>query len=388
MKVSSKPSLTWEILTTRADCPRQDVFPFNTGRCEYFYSARYALAAALDVLNLSANQAILMPSYNCWVEVEPVVRSGAKIDWYRVKTDFSIDDDDLVARIRPETAAIFVIHYLGFPQRLENIRRICTERGIILIEDCAHALLSNDGDNPLGSMGDMAIFSIRKTVPTPDGGCLLINNPVFSVKRTRSARPNRFVTYFVASEMLAGGTRTDAQRLGQMVFSFNLAVARFVRVGLKGIHKVLQDRGDYLVYPSGNNFREQAKNWGMSDVSAAIIRGSDFKQIKERRRTNFLYLVEKLKNDDRCSLPIQSLSEGVCPLFFPVIVPDRYGVYRKLKDKGLSGHDWWGDFHPAVPWESFPDAVYLKKNVFGFPVHQDVVPNNLGKMLAEFRQSL
>lgn len=391
MRVSSKPSLTWEILTSRTDRPRQEVFPFNTGRCEYFYSARYALAAALDALKLSANQAILMPSYNCWVEVDPVVRSGAKIDWYRVKTDFSIDEDDLLARIRPETTAIFVIHYLGFPQRLENIRRICTERGIILIEDCAHALLSNDGDIPLGSTGDMAIFSIRKTLPLPDGGCLLINNPVLTYERPSMFRSNRFATYYVLSEMLCSGSTDIAQEAGLLtrsVWALNLMVARLARLGLRGMHKVLRDRGDYLVYPSGNNFRDEVRSWGMSKISSAIIDGAEFSDIKMRRRANFSYLLERIGPDERFQLPIRSLPDGVCPLLFPVIVEERDRIYRELKERGHTGYDWWGGFHPAVPWDEFPTAVHLKKKVFGIPVHQSLRQQHLDMMVQELLRQI
>jgi len=372
----------------RTDGLHSEVFPLSTGRCMFYYSARYALAAAIGALNLSPDQSILMPAYNCWVEVEPVVRLGVKIDWYRVKTDFSLDEDDLVGRIRPETAAIFVIHYLGFPQRLAKIRQICTERGIVLIEDCAHALLSNDGDVPLGSTGDMAIFSLRKTVPIPDGGCLLINDHALSVKRLNSVRPNSFATYFVLSEMLAGGSTTGSNGVKRLAYSLNLSLVRFIRGGMRGVHKVLKDRGDYLIYPSGNYFKDQVKDWEMSEVSATIIKRTDFSAIKERRRSNFLYLLEKLKTNDRCTLPIRSLPEGVCPLFFPVIVQDRDEIYLQLKSKGMSGHDWWGDFHSAVPWENFPDAFYLKKNIFGFPVHQDLSIKNLDKMLVEFNKWL
>jgi hypothetical protein len=391
MRVSSKPNLTPVMFLKSNDHPRQEVFPFSTGRCEYFYSARYALAAALNVLNFSLSQAILMPSYNCWVEVEPVVRHAVKIDWYRVKTDFSIDENDLVGRIRPETAAIFVIHYLGFPQRLEKIKKICTERGIVLIEDCAHALLSSDGEVPLGSTGDMAIFSLRKTLPLPDGGCLLINNPALTYKRSESIRPNRLATYYVLSEMLCGGSTGVVQGSGflnQSAYTLNLSMARLARFGLRGMHKAFRDRGEYLMYPSGNTFRGEVKDWGMSKISTAIIDGTEFSDIKMRRRANFSYLLERMGADGRFELPIRSLPDGVCPLLFPVIVNERDKVYHELKTKGFSGYDWWGGFHPAVPWDDFPDAVFLKKKVYGIPVHQSLGKQHLDPMLQELTRQI
>jgi len=327
-----------------------------------------------------------MPSYNCWVEVEPVVRKGVKIDWYRVKTDFSIDEDDLVGRIRPETAAIFVIHYLGFPQQLENIRQICNERGIVLIEDCAHALLSEDGDVPVGSTGDMAIFSFRKTLPLPDGGCLLINDPALVYDRSEGIQPNRFATYYVLSEMLCSGSTDVANEAGLLtrsVCALNIMIARLARFSLRGMHKVLRDGGEYLVYPSGNTYRDEVRDWGMSKTSSVIVDSAEFSTVKIRRRANFLHLLERLGTDERFELPIRSLPDGVSPLLFPVIVEGRDKIYHELKKKGFSGYDWWGGFHPAVPWDEFPDAVYLKKKVYGIPVHQSLREQHLDLMVQE-----
>ena len=43
-----------------------------------------------------------------------------------------------------------------------------------LIEDCALSLFSHDGERPLGSLGDAAIFCFYKTLPVPHGGGLLL----------------------------------------------------------------------------------------------------------------------------------------------------------------------------------------------------------------------
>jgi perosamine synthetase len=380
MKVSSKPTLTLEMFFKNVNGTRFDVFPFNTGRCKYFYSARYALAAAISALKLSSRQTVLLPSYNCWVEIDPVLRQGVKVDWYRINKDFSIDMEDIARRIRPETAAILVIHYLGFPQRLVEVRRICSERGIALIEDCAHALLSDDSGVPLGSTGDMAIFSPRKTLPLPDGGCLLINNPALTYERPEATRPNRFATYYVLSEMLRGRSTVEdnVQNLFlSLAFTLNYSMARFERLVLRVIRKVLRGSGDYLMYPSGNHFRDKVKDWGMSKSSAAIMAKADFADIKDQRRANYLFFHERFAADDRFKLPISSLPDGVCPLLFPLIVENRDQVFDELKKQGISGHDWWGDFHPAVPWHEFPDSVFMKKNILGLPVHQSITCNHM-----------
>lgn len=389
MKVSSKPNLSLEMHYCDREKELPDVFPFLNGCCTYFYSGRYALAAAMTALKLTPSQIVLLPAYNCWVEIDPFIRSGAKVDWYRVNKDFSIDVEDIFCRIRPETRAILIIHYFGFPQPLDEILKVCKERKIVLIEDCAHALLSNDGDTPLGSKGDMAIFSLRKTVPIPDGGCLLINNKELAFARDREIQPNRFSTYYVLSEMLVGGSTEEnswTDLISQTIFTLNLSVAKIARWGLRAAHKLLKDTGEYLFYPSGNHFWDEAKGWGMSKISLLILCNIDFKQIKARRRQNFQYLLEQLGASDKFSLPIRNLPDGVCPLLFPLIVDERDRIYREMKSRGISGHDWWGDFHPAVPWSNFSEVVDLKQNIFGIPVHQSLQKKDLDLIINNLEQ--
>ena len=73
-----------------------------------------------------------------------------------------------------DTKAIFVIHTFCFPHPdLLLLRKIATERNIILIEDCIAAFDSYNADNiRLGSIGDYAVFSLPKIIPVKYGGIL------------------------------------------------------------------------------------------------------------------------------------------------------------------------------------------------------------------------
>ena len=84
------------------------------------------------------------------------------------------------------------------------------------------------------------------------------------------------------------------------------------------------------------------------------------------------------------------LSPSVCPLFFPVIVETerkRALLYETLKKKGITTHPWWARFHPQVPWDAFPDAIYLKTRLFGLPIHQDLEPRHLDALIREFERA-
>ena len=67
--------------------------------------------------------------------------------------------------------AILVAHFFGLPQPLAAIRQWCDQRGIRLIEDCAHALFGRSDGKAIGSWGDVAIGSLTKFHPVPEGGC-------------------------------------------------------------------------------------------------------------------------------------------------------------------------------------------------------------------------
>src|SRR5204862_512234 len=70
---------------------------------------------------------------------------------------------------------LYVIHYLGWPQPILELRELCKERGIVLIEDCALSLLSQFNGRPLGTFGDYSVFCLYKTLPVPNGGMLIQN---------------------------------------------------------------------------------------------------------------------------------------------------------------------------------------------------------------------
>lgn len=76
--------------------------------------------------------------------------------------------------ITEKTKAIFVIHTFCFPHpELETLRKIADERNIILIEDCIAAFDSFNSQNiRLGSVGDYAVYSLRKIFPIKYGGIL------------------------------------------------------------------------------------------------------------------------------------------------------------------------------------------------------------------------
>jgi hypothetical protein len=142
----------------------------------YTTSGRAAILLALETLGIGPGDGVLLPTYHCPTMVAPAADRGATPRFY------PIDDCGApqLAWLRQQdlrgVRAMLVAHFFGLPQNLAPVRAWCQDKGIALIEDCAHALFGRSGARPIGGWGDVAIASLTKFLPVPEGGCLIVNN--------------------------------------------------------------------------------------------------------------------------------------------------------------------------------------------------------------------
>lgn len=90
----------------------------------------------------------------------------------------NLSPEAVEAAISARTRAILVVHYAGYPVELGRLREIADRHGLQLIEDCAHALGARFDGQPIGTIGDSAIFSLQaiKHMTTVDGGVLTVKD--------------------------------------------------------------------------------------------------------------------------------------------------------------------------------------------------------------------
>jgi len=367
-----------------------NIFPLNIGKCRYFYSSRYAFAAAIVGLRLQPGDQILVPSYNCGAEIDPVLHVGVEPVFYRIKRDLSVDIDDFLQKAGAGAKAALVTHFFGFPQQLDEIKEICIKKNLPLIEDCAHALMSVHKGRPLGSYGDASFFSFMKSLPVPNGGALIVNSGDFS-GAANGLRPSVPGTLFYSAELLMDRTWDDGYTTKQaalrIVNTGSYFSARTAKLFVAAFRKIFNPKALYLVRPDTYSFMRELATWGISRISMNIINNTDFEMAARVRRRNFEYLLDYFATNQRLILPFRHLPSGVCPLFFPIILDNgrvRQTLYESLKRAGIITHPWWHRFHPHVPWTDYPDAVYLKERLFGLPIHQDLSLRHLDVVMEQF----
>jgi len=135
-------------------------------------SALEMILRAIDIRHCS----VLVPTNTFMATATAVIHAGGKVIFCDVLPgDLCIDPDDLQKKIKKNTKVVIIVHIGGIisPQ-FEEIRKICDENGLFLIEDAAHAHGSSINNKKAGSLGLAAAFSFypTKVMTCGEGGMI------------------------------------------------------------------------------------------------------------------------------------------------------------------------------------------------------------------------
>src|SRR6185503_19832920 len=155
-------------------------FPLSHRRGRGFHTARSAIYQLFKMLVASGRTRVLAPDYHMGNELRAIRAAGAKVELYTIDRQGRPDIPALSRQAARGADVLFTIRYAGWPQPVCDLRRLCDEHGLRLVEDCALALFSRAQGRPLGSFGDYAVFCLFKTLPVLDGGLLVQNRHAFS----------------------------------------------------------------------------------------------------------------------------------------------------------------------------------------------------------------
>jgi len=138
-------------------------------------SGTAALSLAMSALGLGPGDEVLLPGY-LWVScIAAVIRAGAIPQLVDVDDTFCMDPADLERKMGAHSRAVLLTHMSGAPGAVDKIAAICRAHKLPLIEDCAQANGASFRGKPVGSYGDLAIFSfqLNKNITAGEGGLVL-----------------------------------------------------------------------------------------------------------------------------------------------------------------------------------------------------------------------
>jgi dTDP-4-amino-4,6-dideoxygalactose transaminase len=139
-------------------------------------SGTAALHLACLALGLGPGDEVIVPAFTFVASAAAVRYVGATPVLCDVSApeSFNIDPADVARRITPHTKAVIAVHFCGYPAPVGELRALCDERGLALIEDCAQAIGAHV-DAPgrqVGTLGELGAFSFfsKKQLCVGEGG--------------------------------------------------------------------------------------------------------------------------------------------------------------------------------------------------------------------------
>jgi dTDP-4-amino-4,6-dideoxygalactose transaminase len=137
-----------------------------------------ALWITLLSLGIGAGDEVIVPGFTYVASISAIVYTGATPVLAEIDQTFDLDPVDVEAKITPRTAAIIVVHMLGAPARITELKAIADRHGIPLVEDCAQAFGATYEGKGVGGFGTAGTFSFNefKTITCGDGGMIVTDD--------------------------------------------------------------------------------------------------------------------------------------------------------------------------------------------------------------------
>ncbi|MFD2247988.1 aminotransferase class V-fold PLP-dependent enzyme [Pontibacter ruber] len=332
-------------------------FPLDQTRCRIFSLARHAILNASKALHLGKGDVILVPAYHHGSEVEALMQAGLQVIYYEVNDELEPDSKELQTLLSPNVKALYIIHYLGFPQKASFWRQWCDERGLLLFEDAAQAFLAHHNGQPVGSFGHVGVFCLYKTYGIPDGGALISTIP------PAAPQQNSGKGWWKVFKRHVNWIAARRGEIGAIHLLVKPIVSSFKRM-TEHTHKEFEV-GNPSTSPSTMTIRLLPKLLNKSTA--------------DRRRENYEFLLSHL--GDMVPYPFSTLPEGACPFAFPVEVADAKEFLNRLHSRGVVGLLFWLNPHPSLLVADFPKSRDLREKMLALPVHQELTKADLKQIV-------
>ena len=147
-----------------------------------------ALHAALLAAGVKPGDEVIVPAFTFFATASSVSMCNARPVFADVDmSTATIDPADILAKVGPKTKAVIGVHLYGQPCDAGAIREICSDKGLVFIEDAAQAHGATYRGQKTGSLGDLACFSFyaTKNLATGEGGMVTTASSEYDARLRR-----------------------------------------------------------------------------------------------------------------------------------------------------------------------------------------------------------
>ena len=329
----------------------------------FFSQSREIIGASLNALGLMPGDVVLAPPSLCWEALSPMLALGLKVRCYAVDHQLTIDISSLRKLIDKRTKAIYIVHYFGFPQPIKDIKQICADEGLSLIEDCALCYFDGKENGGVGHNGDISFFSLWKFLPIPDGAVALYRGKGEIIKPIDLPSP------------LWTGKRILRRLANSLAKEGILRTSGYLRPMLSEVANFVAPNDGVIPKPKK-----------ISSISIFIMERCDLSLIARARRRNFFSLLEGIKGIADIEPVWTWLPNEAVPFALPIRVADPVKVQKYLAQDGIETEISINRFfrnHPSIEGDpkNFIVVDKLADHVLLIPVHQDLTVEDIERVL-------
>ena len=148
-------------------------------------SCTAALETILAAAGIGPGDEVIIPVQTFIASASSIMRVGARPVFAEINGQFLLDFDDLKSRVTPKTKAVITVHFAGLiDEHIFEMKTWLNAKGILLVEDSAHAHGASLSGVKAGNIGNAGAFSFyaTKNMTTGEGGMITSNDKEFSMK--------------------------------------------------------------------------------------------------------------------------------------------------------------------------------------------------------------
>ncbi len=309
--------------------------------------------------------------------VAPIVARGALPAFYPLDSHGAPNLDWIRQQDIQHVRVVLVAHFFGLPQSIAGIRQWCDQKNIRLIEDCAHALFGRADDRAIGCWGDLAIASLTKFLPVPEGGCLVNNMSTLATPMLDRVKPMSQIraAFDIIHNSANHGRLT---RLGELTRGFHGFLGKLRnKPSVQHLDESAPAAGFAIDVVQSHRALTYASRWMALHAPRA--------RIVARRREHYIFFAKELSGLAGLHPIRSSLPEDCAPYVFPVWVdyPDPgYAELRRLQFPVSR----WDILWPNVPVLDNDFGTLWSRHILQLACHQDLTRAELQQMVDTMKQ--
>jgi perosamine synthetase len=323
-----------------------------------------ALTSMYFALDLPAGSEIMVPSYTFFATCLAMRFFGCVPIFIDIDPKTACFDlEDAKRKLTPRTKAVVAMHSWGLPCEMDRIAEWAREKGLILLEDAAHAHGASMQGRKMGTWGAMGIYSFQasKVMPTVEGGMGMYQTRAYFERAAAFGHYEDPVKFDPASPVRA----YEGTGFGQKyrMHPFAAAIGRQQLKRLDEINTLVEKNVKAM-----NQLLTQ-----LEGVAEPRLRAD---QKRVYYNGNLLFIDFKQLGIPRAAIVKALQAEGVAASFWDYPEQHRLKIYSEAK--------WW--HHPPQVPDSMPGNQHVNANHLFLPAIYGEAPDLIAQYAMAFQK--